>query len=345
MQPTRRGEGLARGARHRVTVGGLAGAPVADADLTGEPAVPGASGPSLWIGAGLAVAASVPFSINLTLVPMAYESGANIHVVNLVRQSAVCLFLFTLLKLTRTGVVLASRGLWVCIGLGVLVCAQFYTLLGTLLFIPVSLAVLLFFTYPFIVAGILVGLGRERLHRVRVAAMLVALAGLGLVLRVSAGGIDARGIALAIATALMFAAFIVMAETVMARHGRLVVMFHFTLASALFTLGITYGVSEGLVWPATGTGWSALAGTAVATAFSGLCLFTAISLVGPLRTAIIDCGSPVWTMLLAFWVLDERMAGIQIMGAAMVVVSIVVAQLARPTAVGARIPPPRDWPD
>ena len=57
-------------------------------------------------------------------------------------------------------------------------------------------------------------------------------------------------------------------------------------------------------------------------------MFGAIAHIGPVRTSLIDYGSPIWTIALGILLLGERMSTLQWAGAALVVGSILLDQVA-----------------
>ncbi len=80
-------------------------------------------------------------------------------------------------------------------------------------------------------------------------------------------------------------------------------------------------------------GWLAFAGSNLFYVAATFALFTAVHMIGPLRTAIIDNSSPIWAMLFAFGLLGELLTVIQMIGAAMVVAALITLQIAQKRAL------------
>ena len=79
--------------------------------------------------------------------------------------------------------------------------------------IDVSLASLVICSYPALVVAGAVLLGRERASKRRVVALVVALAGVALVLAGGVGGaLDPVGVALALAAAVIYAAYVLVSD-------------------------------------------------------------------------------------------------------------------------------------
>ena len=107
------------------------------------------------------------------------------------------------------------------------------------------------------------------------------------------------------------------------------------------------------VWPRTGQGWTLLAATTGLSVVATILLFTAVNMIGALRTAVIDNGSSVWGIALAAVLLGQRMSAAQLFGGALVIGAVLLvqislrvpapaAELRLPRAVGEKIGKPGD---
>ena len=82
-----------------------------------------------------------------------------------------------------------------------------------------------------------------------------------------------------------------------------------------------------LEWPRSGPGWATLTTSTGFYVLATILLFTAVKMIGPLRTAIIDNSAPVWAILLAALLLHERLSGVQLFGGALVIGAVLLVQL------------------
>ena len=82
-----------------------------------------------------------------------------------------------------------------------------------------------------------------------------------------------------------------------------------------------------LEWPRSGRGFAVLGLSSLFYVLATVFLFAAIRLIGPLRTAIIDNGSPVWTVLLAALLFGELLSPAQLFGGALVVGAVLLVQV------------------
>jgi drug/metabolite transporter (DMT)-like permease len=186
--------------------------------------------------------------------------------------------------------------------------------------LPASVTVLVLYTYPVIVA-LLAALARvEGLTWRALLAALVAFAGCALTAggpRLSAG-LPARGVAWALAAALVYAAFVVLSS----RFGRgvpaRVLALHLVQVAALLSTVVAL-LGPGLALPRDTRAWLAVAAIAVvSTVVSMIAFLAGMALVGPSRAAVLSSLEVLVTLALAFLLLGERLSTGQWAGAALI---------------------------
>ena len=94
------------------------------------------------------------------------------------------------------------------------------------------------------------------------------------------------------------ATMLITSEYTMAGTDRRVVMVYMLCVCCVAVTLISLTVVEP-VWPAGWLGWSAFVGSTICFVAATFLLFTAVDMIGPLRTAVIDNSSPVWAILFA----------------------------------------------
>ena len=290
-----------------------------------------APNPRLLVGSFIALSSALTFALSLALVDWIYASGGNIHSLNLVRAVAFALAMLMALAVVRRSVRASPRQLVMCAGLGLLFCVEMYGVLGAIHFIPVGLAILLMYIYPMIVAILSWITGQESFTLDRLLALLAAFAGLALALQSPFGLVDWRGAALGFTSALSFAGLVFLSERVMRDLDRRAMMFYLNVV-AILVIGALLLVVADLQWPQSPRGWSAFGASTVLYVFATALLFTAIHFIGPLNTAMIDNSTPVWAIVFAALLLDERLSAVQLFGGALVIGAVVLLQ------VGQRVP-------
>ena len=129
--------------------------------------------------------------------------------------------------------------------------------LGAIAYIPVSLAALIFYTFPFYVAILASLTGREPMTRIKAAALVVAFAGLVLALGPSFDDLNWRGVACALAAALGMGITVAFGGPVLRQNDALVVNVCSNAWMAL-ALGAYMAAAGGLALPTIGMVWLGL---------------------------------------------------------------------------------------
>ena len=203
--------------------------------------------------------------------------------------------------------------------------------------ITIALALLGFYTYPALVAVANVVLGRERLDRMRLTALALAIAGMIAVVASQldpAAGIrlDALGIGLALGAAVCQTIFVILARDGYPEVPTEQAMTTVLLASgigALLVAAIAGGV-ESLAFPIREPDVLPLlffTGTAAA-AIPSFGFLTGIRLIGGTRAGILMLFEPVVGVALAASLLAEPLVPIQVIGAVAILGAAVLLQRA-----------------
>lgn len=193
-------------------------------------------------------------------------------------------------------------------------------------YLPASLTELVLYTYPALVVLASWLVFRQPIPRVQVAALAGSFAGVVLLV----GGIDfagGPGLLLAIASPILFTVYIFVGSRVMAGVPGVA-------AGSLSIIGT--GISWTLVAALTGTlrapagatQWVlVLAMAVIPTMFAISAFLAALPRIGAPRTALLSTLEPVVTVTLAFALLGDRFGVLQVVGAALILGSVVLLQL------------------
>jgi drug/metabolite transporter (DMT)-like permease len=271
------------------------------------------------------VASAACFGAMAVLGKLAYDGGATVGTL-LSLRFAIAAALFWLfverrdVRLVRRGDVV--RGLALGAVLYAVQAGMYFAALDRL---DASLLSLLVYTFPAIVAVMAVLLGRERFAWRRAVAVVVAFGGLALVVgRAGTGALDPVGVGLALATAVAYAAYILVGEGVAGRvPARLLAALVCTGASVTLSAGSALlGDFHPERLSAAGWGWiGALA--VVSTVLAVSLLFAGLRRVGPTTSSVLCNVEPVVTVVLAWVVFGEVLGGAQLVGAALVLGAVV----------------------
>ena len=287
-----------------------------------------------WWGSAAALTSAVAFSSNVVLSKLAYDFGTNLHALNLIRTAVFLGCLVVAVGLSGSRISIKRNDLYRCLILGVLLCAEMYLLLASVLFIPAALAILVFYTYPVMIALWAWRTGRHQLSYLGLGVMALAFVGLIIALTGSdtlwVGWQGRNGVVLALCSAVCLAAILLLSERVLERQTATVMMFYMLISATAVVGFVTLFFAE-LHWPVSFSGWLALSGSATLYVVATLLLFKAVDLVGSLQTAIIDNTSPVWAMILGILVLGQWLTVQQVIGASVTVAAVMLLQwIARP---------------
>ena len=163
-------------------------------------------------------------------------------------------------------------------------------------------------------AVLLSRLGGEKINRS--VALRVALASLALVMLTGFGhdAVNWLGVGLMLGSALMFAGTVILSQYV---------LYEMPPTTATLYILSTMAVIVVMVWAAVGNSLSSAVLEAafppililgVTTALSRLAMFASVAVFGSLRTAIIAVGEIAVALVLAYFVLGDRLTTIQVIG-------------------------------
>jgi drug/metabolite transporter (DMT)-like permease len=190
------------------------------------------------------------------------------------------------------------------------------------------LVAMVLYTYPALVTLTAAVLGREGLTPRRIGALAVSSVGTLMVLLGGGGASFALvGVMLAFGAAVTYTVYILVSDAVVHRLPP-VVLATLVMAGAAVSLVIRGLVTGGLDFGFGWTGWLWGASIAVvSTVVAMLAFFGGLRRTGPSTAAILSTFEPVVTTVLAALVLQEFLSSVQLVGALVVLSSIVVLQL------------------
>jgi drug/metabolite transporter (DMT)-like permease len=289
------------------------------------------------IGIALALFGTIAFSLRPVLIKLAYGYVLDpITLIALRMMFALPFFLAAALWSTRGRASMLSIREWLAVfGLG----AIGYYLASTLDFLGlqyVSAGVgrLLLFLYPTIVVLLSAGLFKKPIRRRDVAALVVTYAGVALVLSAAIGGENldlATGAALVFGSAAAYAVYLVIGAEAARRIGAirfaalavsaacLCCILQFLLLRPLSALALPHQVYGLIVIIA-----------AVCTVIPVFMTAEALRRIGANQVAMIGAVGPVSAIVLGAVILNEAMTLVQLAGAALVIVGVMLATVRGP---------------
>lgn len=265
------------------------------------------------------------FAIGAVLAKLAYDAGSNAITVVSVRTLAACAWLMIAMTILRVPMSLPPPLRGRALALGVLLAANMMGMYTAIQLMPPPLAVLTFYLYPFFTMLVEAGTGRERLEPRKVIALVVAFAGLAIMLTTGSLAPTAMGVLTATLGALAFTAVLVLTGRLFPPGDSRPRTVHMTASAGVLLAAIALATGS-FAAPTTPLGWIGLAGVCVSFPIAIIGLFVAVGMVGPTRTSILMNTEPVAVTVFSALILDQVLAGTQVAGGALVVGAILALQ-------------------
>ncbi len=291
-----------------------------------------------WFGVVLALCVAASFAAGSASAGLAFRHGTDPLTVTTVRTAAAALTLLLALRLRGTSIALQPRARRNALALGILVALYSWGLYQAVALMPVALAVLTFYLYPLLTGVVAWTTRRERFTTRAAIALALAFLGLTLALNLRSGVIPpALGIACALGAAVCFTGQLVLSSAVMGGNPAQPVALHMLASAAGLYVVVCLALGH-FNLPHDDIGWTAFVASTVCYIGAAIGLYTAISLLGPVKSALVLNIEPVFSMMFGYLLLAQTLTPLQIAGAALVVMAITLgrapraAQLSKPAA-------------
>ena len=196
--------------------------------------------------------------------------------------------------------------------------------LGSVKYIPVSLSVLLFFTFPFWVLIINYIIDREipKLHKF--FAFIVAFFGLALSLGPTWEVLDLLGIVLVLCGSVASAVYIVAGAKAVQMIATPVLLFY-SNTLAVFLVGVVMLYSGTFSISHTILGWTGIGAVCLLFTIGQVFLFTGTKHTGSAQASLILNVEPLISIVAAIILLGEKLAMPQYIGVALVIIALFLA--------------------
>jgi len=201
-----------------------------------------------------------------------------------------------------------------------------YLSLHALEYIPVGPLAFLFYTYPAWVALLAAIRKTEKLTLVRMIALTMALAGVTIMVGAPTEKLNPLGVFLAVASALLYSAYLPALEHVQEGVPAVVATFLLIVGAAVAFV-IAALVSGELFLPAGLAVWSRIVVLAlVSTVIAFLTLIKGLAVLGPVRTSIIATVEPFFTATLGVLVLGNQLSIATLLGGILIAGAVLLIQ-------------------
>ena len=201
-----------------------------------------------------------------------------------------------------------------------------YLSLHALEYISVGPLAFLFYTYPAWVALLAAIRRTERLTPARIIALVLALAGVTIMVGAPTGRLNPIGVILALASALLYSAYLPalgrVQEGVPAPHAALLLI---TGAAISFVIAALFA-SELFILHSISVWVNILLLAFVSTVIAFSSLIKGLSVLGPVRTAIVATVEPFFTAILGVLVLGNQLSAATLIGGVLIVAAIMLIE-------------------
>ena len=266
---------------------------------------------------------SFAFAVTPVLVRLAFEADVNEFSLITFRSIVAAAALAALSRFARETTVESSAVLRL-IALGAFLFApQMWTYFLSLRYLDTSVAVAIIYIYPAVVAILIAILRRCLPTSVEMALLGVALAGV-IVIMVFDGGrrMSVIGVALACVTAVGYALYVVVADSVVRSLPPLAAGVWVVVGTGISTLVVAV-VSGQLQLPSSTSGWTLVAVHGLIVVPMGLgCFYAGLVRLGATKASIVDTSQPAIAVLAGTIVLDEWLSPLQLLGVCLVTFAV-----------------------
>lgn len=201
-----------------------------------------------------------------------------------------------------------------------------YLSLHALEYISVGPLAFLFYTYPAWVALLAAMRRTEKLTPVRIIALTLALVGVAIMVGVPEEKLHPIGVILALGSALLYSVYLPALEHVQEGIPALVATFLLIVGAAI-AFAIAALLAGDLFLPIGVAVWSEIMLLAlVSTVIAFLTLIKGLSVLGPVRTAIIATVEPFFTAMLGILVLGNDLSIATLLGGILIAVAVLLIQ-------------------
>ena len=276
---------------------------------------------------------AVVFASNHVAARLAFDHGVSVITAVSVRSVVTVVGVMLLLRLAGVSAALPSVSRRHALIVGLILSLQSFSLYSAVSRIPVALALLTFNTFPIVLALLSWATTGERPARRTGRAMPVILVGLVLALDIpgvvaSAGQSladplrFAAGVGFGLAASVSFATVLLLTTRWLnAVDGRVRTVW--TMGVVALVVSAAGIVTDGFAWPVDAPGWTGLALLSLLYGSAFTAMYVLVPRMGAVNTAPVLNIEPVASMVIAWAVLGQIIAPIQVLGAFLVVGSVI----------------------
>ncbi len=273
------------------------------------------------LGLCLVALAAVGFGVSPSFAKLAYYGGSEPLSLVAARFTICVLAMFVIASIRKSSLWVGPKLLHIPLVMGLLLAWNATAYLSAVREIDVSLAAALFYTFPLQVALFSWLFGSDSLSVGRVSALFIGFTGVVLVISLNLSRPNMSGIALALGggcgvalTSVLFARVADIENSIGLILWSMVVA---CLASWFFVF-----FRGGVAFPVNWVGWSGFVVSMLGFSLAVIAYYLALPMIGPVRAAIVANLEPIIAVLMAMFLLNERLGPVQVSGIILIVVAV-----------------------
>ncbi|MEI7849792.1 MAG: DMT family transporter [Chloroflexota bacterium] len=273
------------------------------------------------IGIILIVISAASFGTLAVFGRYAYLNGIDTYTLLFLRFGISAIIMGAMMWLRKESIP-DGKTLAQLIGMGAIgYVGQSYAYLTAIRYASAGLVALLLYLYPVFVAILSTVFFHEKITRLKVLALGLALAGTALT--VSPDGGQIPGILLALSAAIIYSFYIIVGTSVMKKVSPL------QSSTIIFaSAGLVYGILttfNGPHLPSGTSGWLIISGIiVVATIIPVVTFLAGLQRIGPINASMLSTLEPIVTVILVSFLFQEVLKPIAIIGGSMILFAVIV---------------------
>lgn len=267
------------------------------------------------------IGVALAYSMVTICARLAYDGGSDVLSFVTYRALAVTVALAALFSWRGFSLRLPTGERGACVLIGLLLAGSNFALNQAIALLPVANALLIFYTYPLLLAVADWVTGRDRPTLRMVGVMALSLVGLALTLQVQGGHLEPSGLLYAILAAASWGGMMFMTGRLLGgRKTQVHTLYMLLTASLVFSLALL--LTGRLSPPGSVSGWIGFAAAPVFYLLAFVGTVTAVSVLGAVRTGFFSNFEPVGVIVFAALILGQTLNALQMLGAALVIASM-----------------------
>lgn len=283
---------------------------------------------TLWAGRSAALISALWLGCTTTLAWLVYDAGGAPMTLVVLRFIFAIAFFAIMLRFSSGGFRLPRQDFGRLLVVGLAISGMTLGYMSSVAYIPVSLAALIFFTFPLMIAALTPWVDRMPLGAGQVFVFVLAFTGLALTLGPDLAALDWRGVAWALFAAVSITCLLFQSRELMTRHDPYLVLMIANLVG-LVVCG-SWLLTAGQVQLPSGTlGFTAFVLVGICYILGVTFQFLAVRKAGPADSALFMNLEPVVSVVLAIVVIGESLSWQQLGGIILVFAALVLSSLSR----------------